>query len=153
MKLKPCPFCDEKNPQKVNDLVYCIKCQASGYIDVWNTRPIEDALVARIAELERWSATWKASAKIWRTEADEQIDLQLHIAEREHETTTRQAARIKELEKALATTPEWVHEYSPNGFAMLVCPLCKRAHPETSEGAIKDSGKRRSHAPDCLRKE
>ncbi len=72
-ELKPCPFCGAsatlennqslKNPN--SDTLYwieCSKCMAfdfEGYtsanccISVWNTRPLEDALQARITELEK----------------------------------------------------------------------------------------------------
>ena len=63
-ELKPCPFCKhfagfsvilpyEEYPGHVA----CMFCGAETPFDIWNTRPIEDALRARIAELEakqRW---------------------------------------------------------------------------------------------------
>jgi hypothetical protein len=60
--LKPCPFCGTSN-EKHNNIVklyddeyyayeYCNACGARVYAN-WNTRPIEDALQARIDELER----------------------------------------------------------------------------------------------------
>jgi Lar family restriction alleviation protein len=68
-KLKPCPFCGSKNIVVAHTkklFVYrsiCKDCGADNCklaeteedaIKLWNTRPIEDALQARIAELE-WS--------------------------------------------------------------------------------------------------
>jgi len=66
-ELKPCPFCGSKNttldyfeiscPQELGTLVLCGDCGSYSTVDRWNTRPIEDALNARIAELEaarRW---------------------------------------------------------------------------------------------------
>ena len=53
-KLKQCPFCgsaDIRTEPGIN-LNYCDKCSAEANIEHWNTRPIEDALQARIAELE-----------------------------------------------------------------------------------------------------
>jgi len=61
--LKPCPFCGSSNttldyyeiscPQELGTIVVCNDCGASAKSIVdWNTRPIEDALNARIAELE-----------------------------------------------------------------------------------------------------
>lgn len=68
-ELKPCPFCLGKNPIVVKDVQYpdtprartwyaveCNVCDAtgdwdlgeSGAIEKWNTRPIEDALQAKI---------------------------------------------------------------------------------------------------------
>jgi len=66
--LKPCPFCGSSNttldyyeiscPQELGTIVVCNDCGASAKSIVdWNTRPIEDALNKRIAELEaarRW---------------------------------------------------------------------------------------------------
>ena len=52
-KLKPCPFCGEPVEfNKFAEKVVCEDCGATIYSDYWNTRPIEDALNARIAELE-----------------------------------------------------------------------------------------------------
>ena len=53
-ELKPCPFCgsaDIRTEPGIN-LNYCDKCSAEANIEHWNTRPIEDAPNARIAELE-----------------------------------------------------------------------------------------------------
>jgi len=53
-KLKQCPFCgsaDIRTEPGIN-LNYCDKCSAEANIEHWNTRPIEDALNKRIAELE-----------------------------------------------------------------------------------------------------
>jgi len=57
-ELKPCPFCGEE-PATRAGFAICINddCEQSNYwsgldIDAWNTRPIEDALNARIVELE-----------------------------------------------------------------------------------------------------
>ena len=56
--LQPCPFCG-KEPAIDNNFAICVNddCELSDYWsgledDSWNTRPIEDALAARIAELE-----------------------------------------------------------------------------------------------------
>jgi len=62
-EIKPCPFCGSSNttldyyeiscPQELGTIVVCNDCGASAKSIVdWNTRPIEDALNARIAELE-----------------------------------------------------------------------------------------------------
>ena len=57
-ELKPCPFCG-KEPAIHANFAICVNddCEQSDYwtgleVDTWNTRPIEDALNARIAELE-----------------------------------------------------------------------------------------------------
>jgi len=62
IKLKPCPFCGGRHIETAEnlDLVYCFDCGAEMHTDLggsWNNRPIEDALHARITELEaerRW---------------------------------------------------------------------------------------------------
>ena len=62
-ELRPCPFCKSNNttldyyeiscPQELGTIVVCNDCGASATSIVgWNTRPNEDALTARIAELE-----------------------------------------------------------------------------------------------------
>jgi hypothetical protein len=53
-ELRPCPFCGGTNicTEKGINLNYCDSCSAEANIEHWNTRPIEDALQARIAELE-----------------------------------------------------------------------------------------------------
>jgi len=67
-ELKPCPFCGNKNIRKnfgIFPELFCSECEATIYAydehedlaKSWNTRPLEDALQARIAELEaqlRW---------------------------------------------------------------------------------------------------
>ena len=58
-ELKPCPFCGGTKicTEKGINLNYCDNCSAESNVEHWNTRPIEDALNARIAELEaaqRW---------------------------------------------------------------------------------------------------
>ena len=57
-ELRPCPFCG-KEPAIDNNFAICVNddCELSDYWSgledcSWNTRPIEDALNARIAELE-----------------------------------------------------------------------------------------------------
>jgi hypothetical protein len=56
MKLKPCPFCGgEVKEVKLEDRGYLTICCVVGSmisVEEWNTRPIEDALQKRIAELE-----------------------------------------------------------------------------------------------------
>ena len=70
-ELRPCPFCKSNNttldyyeiscPQELGTIVVCNDCGASAKSIVdWNTRPIEDALNARIAELEEENAALKA---------------------------------------------------------------------------------------------
>ena len=53
-ELRPCPFCGGAKicTEKSINLNYCDNCSAESNVEHWNTRPIEDALNARIAELE-----------------------------------------------------------------------------------------------------
>jgi len=62
-ELRPCPFCGNKNIRKnfgIFPELFCSECEATIYAydehedlaKSWNTRPLEDALQSRIAELE-----------------------------------------------------------------------------------------------------
>lgn len=64
MNLRPCPFCGGVAEYEDNEFYSGLFCQKCGYgwnaedgeeqiISDWNTRPIEDALTARITDLER----------------------------------------------------------------------------------------------------
>ena len=70
-ELKPCPFCGKENTvagsteRMILGWWYacedCFENRKGGvYEDRWNNRPIEDALHARIAELEAENAALKA---------------------------------------------------------------------------------------------
>ena len=52
--LQPCPFCGGAKicTEKGINLNYCDNCSAESNVERWNTRPIEDELRKRIAELE-----------------------------------------------------------------------------------------------------
>ena len=76
-ELKPCPFCGKKpNPNWTDEsYIECTnrKCSVYGYgmsTGDWNTRPIEDALNARIAELEAENY----HLQFWLVSAGEEID-------------------------------------------------------------------------------
>jgi len=60
--LRPCPFCGGTKicTEKGINLNYCDNCSAESNVEHWNNRPIEDALNARIAELEEENAALKA---------------------------------------------------------------------------------------------
>ena len=52
-ELKPCPFCGGEAELCYSEVdTFCRKCNVMQETELWNTRPIEDALNARIAKLE-----------------------------------------------------------------------------------------------------
>lgn len=57
-ELIPCPFCGGEAELCYSEVdTFCRKCNVIQETEMWNTRPIEDELRARIAELEaerRW---------------------------------------------------------------------------------------------------
>jgi len=77
-ELKPCPFCGEPVVfNKFAEKVVCEDCGATIYSDYWNTRPIEDALNARIAELEaerRWIPVGERLPEEKQDDAGETVD-------------------------------------------------------------------------------
>ena len=53
-ELKPCPFCGGEAELCYSEVdTFCRKCNVMQETELWNTRPIEDALNARITELEQ----------------------------------------------------------------------------------------------------
>ena len=64
-KLKACPFCGSTNIRAPidEDGWMCRTCGTESYVD-WNRRPIEDALNARIAELEESDKHWAGNVKV-----------------------------------------------------------------------------------------
>ena len=65
--LKPCPFCGGTKicTEKSINLNYCDNCSAESNVEHWNNRPIEDALNARIAELEKDNAEFRQLIRDW----------------------------------------------------------------------------------------
>ena len=54
-ELKACPFCGQVAYKDFNEVRHLnSQCPAWGFasLETWNTRPVEDALTAKIAELE-----------------------------------------------------------------------------------------------------
>lgn len=54
-EIQPCPFCGNKDidTSPISGAAWCYDCHSvSNGVDRWNTRPLEDALKARIASLE-----------------------------------------------------------------------------------------------------
>ena len=54
-ELKPCPFCGGTKicTEKGINLNYCDNCSAESNVEHWNTRPIENALLARAEKAEK----------------------------------------------------------------------------------------------------
>jgi hypothetical protein len=104
-ELRPCPFCGslaESALYQDDRWIECPRCQqgisgdadcitAEALIDIWNTRPIEDALQARIAELELILAADKLIEDGWigRIEAGDK-----RIAELEAENAKLRASAV-----------------------------------------------------------
>ena len=83
-ELRPCPFCGGTKicTEKGINLNYCDNCSAESNVEHWNTRPIEDALNARIAELEKDLSNKEIEyTDLW----DDALALQARIAELEAE--------------------------------------------------------------------
>ena len=131
-ELKACPFCGSSNttldyyeiscPQELGTIVVCNDCGASAKSIVdWNTRPIEDALNARIAELEaeneRLSQLLHDEMSQLRAELEKRT-AGLHYAnavcmEMKHELVRRDEiiARLKEDAERLATRAVYWDDY------------------------------------------
>ena len=58
--VKNCPFCGEGDDfvdgNYKSGLVTCHNCGETIKLEIWETRPVEDALTAKIAELEQENA-------------------------------------------------------------------------------------------------
>ena len=91
--LQPCPFCGGTNicTEKGINLNYCDSCSAEANIEHWNNRPIEDALRARIAELEATVEVGADIAKAYENRVSEIVALS-------NETVGKLNSRIAELE-------------------------------------------------------
>lgn len=122
-KLKPCPFCGTKPHHITADLLtrpcFYYECEnktchaaEKGWhdteqeaIDAWNTRPIEDALQARIAELEKKSMQCpRCGDPITNELGDNPICGACALASDLAVMTLQ--ARITELEKLLSGNPQ-----------------------------------------------
>lgn len=52
-ELKPCPFCGGEAELCYSEVdIFCRKCNVMQETEMWNTRPIEDALQARAEKAE-----------------------------------------------------------------------------------------------------
>jgi hypothetical protein len=77
-KLKPCPFCGHKVNAELEQQtrwICCPNCEqgiegdadcitANALVELWNSRPAEDKLLADIANLQDWLGAWKESIDI-----------------------------------------------------------------------------------------
>lgn len=85
INLKPCPFCGGNDIvyEEALSVTYCNDCGGEldeGFGSDWNTRPIEDALQSRIAELEKDLSNKEIEyTDLW----DDALALQSRIAELE----------------------------------------------------------------------
>ena len=86
-ELKPCPFCggEAKEDNFIGGVVCENLCTNPNTFDGgggvwtadWNTRPIEDALTARIAELEADNAEFRQLIRDWSIVLDQDDEFQL----------------------------------------------------------------------------
>lgn len=85
INLKPCPFCGGNDIvyEEALSVTYCNDCGGEldeGFGSDWNTRPIEDELQSRIAELEKDLSNKEIEyTDLW----DDALALQARIAELE----------------------------------------------------------------------
>jgi uncharacterized Zn finger protein (UPF0148 family) len=77
-QLKPCPFCGNKvyaELEQQTRWICCPNCEqgiegdadcitANALVELWNSRPAEDKLLADIANLQDWLGAWKESLDI-----------------------------------------------------------------------------------------
>jgi hypothetical protein len=120
-KLKPCPSCGAKNtPERtlITELYdhdkykygKCFNCGAKMYN--WNTRPIEDALQARIAELETTLQ-----------------EIHQHYDDTHAEEVNKLNARIAELKKSAVVWHKYPDEKPQKTDHYLIhCPILNKRH-------------------------
>lgn len=119
-ELKPCPFCGNIDtthyeseygcPTQKAYYISCMSCRysiesGSSYHDAdrkWNTRPIEDALRARVVELEELLAHCEEKKE--------------SIAWINFNTIERKIKRIEELEEKLERIKTWCNAYPVDIF-------------------------------------
>ena len=76
-KLKQCPFCGGEAELCYSEVdTFCRKCNVIQETEMWNTRPIEDELRARIAELEAESERFTVHSRIKRQDDKSPNDTQ-----------------------------------------------------------------------------
>lgn len=116
-KLKPCPFCGGAKicTEKSINLNYCDSCSAESNVEHWNTRPIEDELRARIAELEAEKCVLIDQQR----EAENHlIDKNLHI-DSLYEEGYKLQQRIAELE---AMVERLIEAGDSLSYSLCACP-------------------------------
>jgi len=108
-ELRPCPFCKSNNttldyyeisgPQELGTIVVCNDCGASAKSIVdWNTRPIEDALNARIAELSQAVGLITTLKPTMVMDANHPLDMVREVAEHVTARIAKLEAYVAELE-------------------------------------------------------
>ena len=82
--LKPCPFCPDGGDVQLvtftggaDDVIYYRACGTILKHKIWNTRPIEDELQKRIAELEADNAEFRQLIRDWSIVLDQNNGFQL----------------------------------------------------------------------------
>ena len=129
-ELKPCPFCGSTKicTEKSINLNFCDNCSAESNIEHWNTRPIEDALTARIAELEGeldrriampkdlWFKVAQLSTRINELEAERRW---IPVGERLPEAYEKVIALAKDCMNVDWVLPKELREVGKGAFARL----------------------------------
>jgi hypothetical protein len=129
-KLKPCPLCGDDAEMHYEKLcgttIYMVKCSAdkcqcqemgwheteTDATNVWNTRPIDDALQARIAELETTLQ-----------------EIHQHYDDTHAEEVNELNARIAELKKSAVVWHKYPDEKPQKTDHYLIhCPILNKRH-------------------------
>ena len=99
-ELRPCPFCGGEAELCYSEhLTFCRKCNVMQETELWNTRPIEDELQKRIAELE--AERDQAKAAITRLRDYLYDYTNLHISVRQEDRWWALVDKFDELTKEL----------------------------------------------------
>ena len=80
-ELRPCPFCGAmpmgQDDRYMCSTLGCVMQEDTISAENWNTRPIEDALNSRIAELEADNAEFRQLIRDWSIVLDQNDEFQL----------------------------------------------------------------------------
>ena len=152
--LKPCPFCGGEAELCYSEVdTFCRKCNVMQETELWNTRPIEDELHSRIAELEA-AQRWHVVKECNDVATPIDVALRKRIAELEgkidqltaHDATERQDDKwipvsewTPEVQESEATSCKFCgSNKSDRRMNSIVCSSCGRkignvAPPEVQE--------------------